>query len=112
MRSENMNTLWFLQRLSAIFLLACLPAVFSAILQWSGMSGKEIITWLSWGRVLTFGLFFTCVFFHSYLGIEIVIEDYLRPYTWRDRILFLSKYLHIFFVALSWLTLMVLGLRS
>jgi len=106
MFSMKMSQLWLLQRLSAILILAFLPAILFGIIEWTRLDLKLVPYWFTIGRVIIFGLFMNCVFLHSYLGIEIIIQDYV-PQKLKSGSLWFSKYFHVFVAIFSWIVLFV-----
>ncbi len=106
-----MNQLWLLQRLSALFILALLPSVIYSVVEWTKLDFNLLASWFSFGKALIFGVFISSIFAHSFLGLEIIIQDYV-PENWKERILTLSKWGHVFLVGITWIFLTILCLKG
>jgi succinate dehydrogenase hydrophobic anchor subunit len=102
-----MNHLWLLQRISAFFILAFLPSIFYSVVEWTKLDMKVLPYWFTLGRGIVFGVFINAILTHSFLGLEIVIQDYV-PADWKEKILALSKWLHIILGVLAWFFLIIL----
>jgi succinate dehydrogenase hydrophobic anchor subunit len=103
----KMSNLWLIQRISALLIVALLPAVSYSIVEWTKLEFNLLRYWFTLGRAFIFGIFMSSILMHSFLGIETVIEDYI-PILWRKKALTCSKWIHIGLVALTWITLIIL----
>ena len=70
---------WWLQRVSAIFLLPLSLWFVCSFIGIAGEGQREISVWFSSPLVAIAVILLMCtVFFHSYLGLKVVIEDYVH----------------------------------
>lgn len=107
----KMNHWWLLQRISAFLTICLLPSMLFSIIEWTRLDFKVLPYWFTFGRAVIFGAFISSSFFHSFLGIETIIEDYI-PKEWREKALFLSKWVHVFLVTLTWIALISLTIMG
>ena len=83
---------WWMQRLTGMALVPLsLWFVFSVL----SLTGGELVTIKNWmGQNLNPVLmcfFVFCVFYHAYLGLEVIIEDYVSTEPARTRFIFFVK---------------------
>jgi succinate dehydrogenase / fumarate reductase membrane anchor subunit len=70
---------WWLQRLSAVLLVPLALWFVAGVVCHTGADHQAVHAWL--GQPLTFGLmalFLGASFYHAQLGLQVVIEDYVR----------------------------------
>lgn len=107
MLNMKMNHWWLIQRITALLIIALVPAMLYSAIEWSTLEFKTLRHWFTFGRAFIFGIFMTSVFIHSFVGIETIIEDYI-PLKLREKALVWSKWIHIAFVCLTWISLIIL----
>ena len=83
---------WWMQRLTGIALVPLsLWFVFSVL----SLTGGELVTIKNWMgenfNPVLMCFFVFCVFYHAYLGLEVIIEDYVSTDPARTRFIFLVK---------------------
>ncbi len=87
---------WWVQRLTAV---ALVPLGVWFVTSLVFMTGADYPTFLAWFRSpVTLGLMILLVvatFYHSQLGVRVVLEDYVNPKTLRVVALVLNDFLHI-----------------
>lgn len=92
---------WLVQRLTAV---ALIPLTIWFIVSLVGLVGADhqtVVQWLSTPLVtVLLVLFLTIMFYHSELGVQVVIEDYVSAKGARLAALVLSRFIH-FFLAVS-----------
>lgn len=98
---------WKHQRLTAVVLMFLLVFFLSAIVMHQSSSYQEIVFWLRKPYISTL-LIVTLValFYHSFLGIKMVVEDYVHTKHLRRAVMFTSLVMHLFLAILS--TLLVI----
>jgi succinate dehydrogenase / fumarate reductase membrane anchor subunit len=70
---------WWSQRLSAIFLIGLTAWLVWALLANAGQPHADIVTWLSHPfHAAMAGLFAVVALYHSRLGLQTIIEDYVH----------------------------------
>jgi succinate dehydrogenase / fumarate reductase membrane anchor subunit len=90
------------QRLTALALVFLLLFFLGAIVFHQQSSYIEIVVWLKKPYIATL-LMVTLVtlFYHSFLGIRVIVEDYVHTKHLRQTLLFLSLVTHVFLASLS-----------
>ncbi len=89
---------FWVQRVSAVALIPlALWLVFSiAMLAAKGGSYEAVRYWAGYPSVaVTLVLFLAAAVYHSVLGVQVVIEDYVSSEGWKIAALLLSKLLHV-----------------
>ena len=89
---------FWVQRVSAVALIPlALWFVFSiATLAAKGGSFESVRYWAAYPSVaVTLVLFLAAAIYHSVLGVQVVIEDYVSSEGWKIAALMLSKLLHV-----------------
>ena len=86
---------WWSQRLSAIALLVLTVWLVSSLIALNGLSHSEVLGWISgpWNAVALV-LFIASLFYHSNLGIQVVVEDYVHQDGVKLATLVLSAFVH------------------
>ncbi len=111
--SKNGSGHWIAQRVSAIAL-ACLGSWLVWVLLKIG--GYPLVDTVSWFRsplvLLAMSLTVLTGLYHGYLGLQIVIEDYVSHHGWRIGFLVFIKFLNVISGGLALLALLKLGLGS
>ena len=106
---------WKGQRLSAIALIIFCGWFLAEILSHTQMDHRAVLLWISrpWnGAALT--LFTGLIFYHSALGLQVIIEDYIPNQFWQSTLIFFVKVANILLVILSWffiLRITILAIR-
>ena len=91
---------WWMQRVTALALLPlCLWLVASLVCN-AGADFATVSAWLAqpWTAVIMV-LFIATMFYHSQLGLQVVIEDYVHGEFSRIASLVLMKFAHVAFAA-------------
>ncbi len=86
LRGQHGSPEWYFQRLSAIVLLCLSPAVLWLVIgiEQGQLNQVMIQHWLTMPLVqLAHSLFAVAVLLHGYLGVKIIMEDYLHQAKWR-----------------------------
>jgi succinate dehydrogenase / fumarate reductase membrane anchor subunit len=106
---------WKGQRLSAVALIFFCGWFLAEILSHTQMDHHAVQLWISkpWnGAALT--LFTGLIFYHSALGLRVIIEDYIPNSFWQSTLIFLVKVANILLAILSWffiLRITILAIR-
>jgi succinate dehydrogenase / fumarate reductase membrane anchor subunit len=89
---------WWLQRLTALALIPLSVWFASAVIALSGAGLVRLTAWMSepWNSVLLV-IMLGCAFWHSSLGVQTIIEDYVHKEGAKLSALILSLFLHILF---------------
>ncbi len=88
---------WWMQRVSAIALIPLSIWFVVSLLQLSGMGYAEVRVWMAnpLSSVLLVLMLFA-LYYHAYLGLQVVIEDYIDSESQKIACLLLVKFLAIF----------------
>lgn len=92
---------WKLQRLSAIILIPIVLFTLAYLSNLTSISYEMLLIDLgSYSGFVIGTLFFGFIIFHSSMGLEVIIEDYVHSENLQNNIISISKLLHIisFFV--------------
>lgn len=102
---------WIAQRVSAIALAFLGLWLVWALVQIGGLEATEIKTWLQ-GPMALLGMVLTvCVtLYHGYLGLQIVIEDYVHGSFWGTALQIFVKFLTVVAGTVAILALLKIGL--
>ncbi len=104
---EKGSTHWKHQRLTAVVLMFLLLFFLSAVVMHQSSSYQEIVFWLRKPYIsATLIITLTALFYHSFLGIRMVVEDYVHTKALRRAVMFTSFIMHIFLAVLA--TLLVI----
>lgn len=104
---------WWSQRVSGAAL-ALLGAWFAiALAGTGGLSHADAVAFIgkSWNAVLLMLLCVTMAY-HSYLGLQVVIEDYVHSHGLKLFSLVLSRFAHVLFAVLGVYSILRLGINS
>jgi len=104
---------WWLQRVTAAGLVILGTWFVVAVTMIPGATHAQIIAWA--GRPLNgIMLLLLCVTlaWHSKLGIQVVIEDYVHGPVLKVLSLVLNKFVHVFLVAAAVYAVLTIGLRG
>jgi succinate dehydrogenase / fumarate reductase membrane anchor subunit len=87
---------WWAQRVTAVALLLLTPTFVISVLGHSLQSYEEMRAWLSqpWTAVMTILLALTLAW-HSKLGIQVIIEDYVHSKVAKTLLLLASTFVHV-----------------
>lgn len=93
---------FWVQRISAVALIPlCLWFIFS-IASLPGASFEQVVWWVSYPAVsVTLILLIASALYHSMLGVQVVIEDYVGSEALKITALLLSKFFHFAVAAAS-----------
>jgi len=101
---------WYLQRLSAVVLLFLSPAVLWLVvtIAHGNVDQATMQHWLAMPLVqLAHTLFAIAVLWHGYLGVKIIMEDYIHASGWRAAMLAMLQLIAfatlVFWLAHIWL---------
>ena len=88
---EGVNHWWW-QRVTAIFLAPLFAWMIFSLLHMHGFAQQDVATWLS-SPLIAIGLTLitTFVYFHAFLGLQVVIEDYVHASSAKIALLLLIK---------------------
>jgi succinate dehydrogenase / fumarate reductase membrane anchor subunit len=104
---------WWAQRVSAVALLILGSWFLLALQQLPGLQFEQVTTWIA--RPLnSVMLMLLCVTlaFHSSLGVQVVIEDYVHGPFIKVISLILSKFIHFFLAAAALFAVLKIALGS
>lgn len=104
---------WWSQRLSAVALLLLGGWFLVSMLLLPGFSFESVHGWLArpWNAVLVILLAATMAW-HSSLGVQVVIEDYVHQPLIRIVSLILSKFVHVLLAAVALLAVVLIALGN
>lgn len=104
---------WWGQRLSGIALVIIGLWFVVSLATLPGFSHSEIVAFVSkpFHAVLLMLLSVTMAY-HSWLGVQVVIEDYVHSHGLRLASLILSRFAHIFFAAVALFAILKLGIGA
>ena len=82
------NILWLTQRLSAVVITLICPFLIYKILNLKSFDYESICRWIAapWTTAVL-ALTLVSLIYHSYLGLKVIIEDYIFHYERRHQIL-------------------------
>lgn len=100
---------WWSQRLSAVALVPLTLWFVAAVATRTGAEHAEIAHWLSspWNACLMI-LLVVATFYHAWLGLQVVIEDYVHDERWKIASLLLVKGVSILLALLAVLAILIL----
>ena len=99
---EKGSLQWKHQRLTAVMLMFLLVFFLGAIVVHQSSSYYEIVAWIHKPLVASlFIITLLALFYHSFLGIKMVVEDYIHAPPLRQAVLFVSFAMHLFLGVLS-----------
>ncbi len=105
--SEKGLTPWKHQRLTAVILLFAVAFFIYAFCVTIKASQADIILWLQKPLIKGFCLLsLGALFYHSFLGLKMIVEDYLHHKHLRQAVLFLMLIAHVFFTLLGGLLIL------
>lgn len=83
---------WWVQRVSAVLLVPLTLVVIFCLLHAMSMDLAAAKAWVSEFYVSsTLALFVTVALYHSQLGLQVVLEDYVSHHGWRIAFIFLMR---------------------
>ena len=87
---------WWLQRLTAVALVPLSLWFVGAVVYLSHASSAAVVGWMSSPAVaIALVIFLFSIFYHSQLGLQIIIEDYVHGEFVRLACVTLMKFLHV-----------------
>ncbi len=93
---------WWSQRVTAV---ALVPLVLWLVYSLLALSGQDYAAVIQWLRnplhAVLLAVFLVTMFYHSYLGLQVVIEDYLHLGWLKVAVLILLKFAHVLLVAIA-----------
>ena len=91
---------WLIQRLTAVALIPLFVWFIVSMLMLMGADHQTVVNWMSSPIVtVLLVLFLGVLFYHSELGLRVVLEDYIPAHGARVAALVLSRFFHIFLAA-------------
>ena len=104
---------WWHQRLSAVAMIPLGLWLALALLRLDLGSYQAVTDWLSLplNAVLS-GLAVSCLLYHSWLGIQVVVEDYVGSKAGKVVILSLSSFAHVFLLAVGLFAILKVALGA
>lgn len=91
---------WRHQRVTAMILLISLGFILITLCCHRHGTGQNLLQWLHHPLAKTFAFVsINTLFYHSFLGIKMILEDYIHLKTLCQASLFVSFVLHLFFAA-------------
>lgn len=95
------------QRLTAVMLMFLMIFFLSAVVVHQNSTYQEIVFWLRKPYISTlFIITMAALFYHSFLGIKVILEDYVHSQHLLRALIFVSLVMHLFLGVLS--TLLVI----
>ena len=93
---------WWIQRITAIVLIPLTLWFIASLVMISRAEYQEAVAWISQPLNTVFLLIFlSAMYYHSFLGLQVVIEDYLEPEWLKITALIATKFVMIFTGLLS-----------
>lgn len=93
---------WWSQRVTAVALVPLVLWLVYSLLALSGQDYASVIQWLQNPlHAVLLAVFLVTMFYHSYLGLQVVIEDYLHLGWLKVAVLILLKFAHVLLVAIA-----------
>ncbi len=104
---------WWTQRVTAVALLLLGSWFLVSMLLLPGFSYESVHAWLArpWNAVLVI-LLAVSMAWHSSLGVQVVIEDYVHPPFIRVVSIILSKFVHVLLAAIALLAVVLVALGN
>lgn len=91
---------WLIQRLTAVALIPLFVWFIVSVLMLMGADYATVVNWISSPLVtVLLVLFLAVLFYHSELGVRVVLEDYVSGHGNLIAALVLSRFFHIFLAA-------------
>lgn len=102
-----------MQRVSAVALVILGLWFLVALLSLQGIAHAEVVRWLGqpFNGVMML-LLCTTLVWHSKLGVQVVIEDYVHGPVVKVVSLLLNKFVHVFLLAVAIYSVFSIGLRN
>ncbi|MEM7280930.1 MAG: succinate dehydrogenase, hydrophobic membrane anchor protein [Pseudomonadota bacterium] len=90
---------WWGQRVSAVALVVLTIWLLASLVSLNDSSHAQVVAWVAspWNAIALV-LFLSSMFYHSYLGIQVVVEDYIHHDGVKVVTLILSGFLHALLV--------------
>jgi succinate dehydrogenase / fumarate reductase membrane anchor subunit len=89
---------WWMQRLTGIALVPLSLWFLYSSVQLSGASHAEFIAWVgAYGNPALLSMLIICIFQHGQLGLQVIIEDYIRSESIKMTLLIAIKFAAIIF---------------
>jgi succinate dehydrogenase / fumarate reductase membrane anchor subunit len=104
---------WWVQRLTAVALLPLTVWLLSGLIRLPLADYATVTAWISmgWNPVLM-SLLVLIMCWHSSLGVQVVVEDYVHSAAGRTLVLVLSKFAHMLLAATGIYAVLHIALRS
>jgi succinate dehydrogenase / fumarate reductase membrane anchor subunit len=87
---------WWMQRLTAVALVPLSLWFVASIASLASASSAQVMNWIGSPAVaIALIIFVICIFHHSQLGLQVVIEDYVKERLTKMAMIITMKFLHI-----------------
>ncbi len=101
---------WVAQRVTAVVMVPLTVWFVFTVIGLSGSSYQEVVSHFdsSW-RISLMAIFVACVFYHGYLGLQVVIEDYVADTSIRAWAVIAARYAAILFAVVGIVSALRIG---
>jgi succinate dehydrogenase / fumarate reductase membrane anchor subunit len=103
---------WRAQRVGALALIPLTIWFLAALICMPDYSFEAIHAWVASWRVIPLGLLVLCIAWHSQLGVQVVIEDYVHGKAAQSRTLALNTIVHLLLAVAGILALLSVALKD
>lgn len=93
---------WWSQRLTAIALVPLVLWLAYSVVSLAGAEYSTVVAWFALPiNAILFSLFVLTMFYHSYLGLQVVVEDYLHVGWIKVSTLIILQFAHVLLAAIG-----------
>ncbi len=93
---------WWSQRVSAIAMVPLVLWLAYSVLTLASADYAAVVAWLALPiNAILFGLFLLTMFYHSYLGLQVVVEDYVHVGWVKLTALIILQFAHVLLAAIG-----------
>ena len=104
---------WWAQRLTAVALVPLAVWLVVSLIALPGLDRATVIAWMHHTvTALLLSLLMLTAAWHSQLGVQVVIEDYVHERGWKTLALALSTFLHVLIAAAGVLAVLAVAFGS